>query len=282
MTDFLTSVTARSFGAETAIRPRLASLFEPVRSGDTALRDAPSQESGAAVVASVVEAASGGAPKTFNENPASAVVPQPRFTSAHRDTSVFDDKTMEKADAMVAAKIRPHGTPASSQPENLIASNPSSVHTDEASRETSKHPGENLEAEMVADPQRTLLSRAVNTNVSQPAHSSASALPTSPTHDEPFELNHRGLVLAPKIVDELTARMKNAAAAMNAGSRASTRNKTEFASQAADSEPSVHVTIGRIEVRATSESKHAGRTRAASTVMSLEEYLHRRTQRGDR
>jgi hypothetical protein len=35
-------------------------------------------------------------------------------------------------------------------------------------------------------------------------------------------------------------------------------------------------------VRATSESKNVGRPRAASPVMSLEEYLHRRTQGGDR
>jgi hypothetical protein len=49
---------------------------------------------------------------------------------------------------------------------------------------------------------------------------------------------------------------------------------------AAEPEPSVHVTIGRIEVRATSESKQVGRPRTASPVMSLEEYLHRRTQRG--
>ena len=82
MTDFLTSVTARSFGAETAIRPRVASLFEPVRIVDTALRDTPPEEPGAAVVASEVEAASVGAPKTLNEDPASAVVPQPRLTSA--------------------------------------------------------------------------------------------------------------------------------------------------------------------------------------------------------
>src|SRR5260370_38751006 len=34
MTDFLTSLTARSFAAGTAILPRVASLFEPARIGD--------------------------------------------------------------------------------------------------------------------------------------------------------------------------------------------------------------------------------------------------------
>jgi hypothetical protein len=281
MTDFLTSVTARSFGAETAIRPRVASLFEPVRNDDTALRDAPQEEPGAAVVAREVGAASRAAPKTLNEDPTSAVVSQPQLTSARRNTFVPDDTTIEKV-----AKIRPHGTPASSDPENPIGPNHSSMP-----------PRENLEAEMATEgrAQRTQLFQAVSSNVSQlasssrsdaedgaPKHVSARALATSPTHDEPFELNHRGLVLAPKIVDELAARMKNAAAAMNVSSSGPARKKRDYASPAANLEPSVHVTIGRIEVRATSESKHAGPARAASTVMSLEEYLHRRTQRGDR
>jgi hypothetical protein len=280
MTDFLTSVTARSFGAETAIRPRVASLFEPVRNGDTALRDAPQEEPGAAVVASEVEAASRGAPKTLNEDPTSAVVSQPQLTSARRNTFVPDDTTIEKV-----AKIRPHGTLASSDPENPIGPNHSSMP-----------PRENLEAEMATEgrPQRTQLFQAVSSNVSQPASSSRSdvedetpkrvsarVLP-SPTYDEPFDPNHRGLVLAPKIVDVLAARMKNAAASMNASSSGPARKKRDYASPAANPEPSVHVTIGRIEVRATSESKHVGPARAASTVMSLEEYLHRRTKRGDR
>lgn len=294
MIDFLTSVAARSFGAEPAIRPRVASLFEPVRIVDTALRDAPPEIPGAAVVASEVEAALGGPPKTLNEDPASAVVPQPRLTSA-RYISVPDDKTMEKTDATVAAKIRSQGTPASSHPENPIVPKRSLGRTDETLREASMPPVENLEAKAEGRLQRTQLFQAVNSNVFQPASASRSdvkdeapkrvsarLLAPSPARDEPFELNHRGLVFAPKIVDELTARMKNTAAAMGAGSSGPPRKKRDYASPAADSEPSVHVTIGRIEVRAISESKHVGATQAASSVMSLEEYLHRRTQRGDR
>lgn len=46
--------------------------------------------------------------------------------------------------------------------------------------------------------------------------------------------------------------------------------------------PTVHVTIGRIEVRATSPSVPPQGRRAAPPVMSLDEYLNRRTQGGDR
>jgi hypothetical protein len=89
-------------------------------------------------------------------------------------------------------------------------------------------------------------------------------------------------VLPPKAITDLTAQMKNAALAMNVAPYARMREKAGRASPvpATELEPSVHVTIGRIEVRATSESKQASRSRAASPVMSLEEYLRRRTQRG--
>jgi hypothetical protein len=132
-----------------------------------------------------------------------------------------------------------------------------------------------------------------NANESEPALRSDSdngtqkrvstrAAAASATRDESFENDHGGLVLPPKVFPELTAQMKNAALAMNVGPGEPKREKTGSAwpALAAGPEPSVHVTIGRIEVRATSESKQVGRPRTASPVMSLEEYLHRRTQRG--
>ena len=105
---------------------------------------------------------------------------------------------------------------------------------------------------------------------------------TANTRDESLEHEHRGLVLPPGIASELTAQMKNAASAINTGINASARDnmKTDSSTLAAESEPTIHVTIGRIEVRATSESGPASRTRAASPVISLEEYLHRSAQRG--
>jgi hypothetical protein len=46
------------------------------------------------------------------------------------------------------------------------------------------------------------------------------------------------------------------------------------------SEPTIQVTIGRIEVRATHQQAPAARGRATSQVMGLEDYLRRRSQRG--
>jgi len=46
------------------------------------------------------------------------------------------------------------------------------------------------------------------------------------------------------------------------------------------SEPTIQVTIGRIEVRAAQQPASAAKGRATSPVMSLDEYLRRRSQRG--
>ena len=61
MTDFLTNLTARSFGTEAAILPRVASLFEPVSAVDSALREAPAAEPIEPATSREVETASDGA-----------------------------------------------------------------------------------------------------------------------------------------------------------------------------------------------------------------------------
>jgi len=47
-------------------------------------------------------------------------------------------------------------------------------------------------------------------------------------------------------------------------------------------QPTVHVTIGRLEVRAVQTSQPAARARASSPVMNLDDYLKRRSQGGAR
>jgi hypothetical protein len=267
MTDFLTSLMARSFGTETAIRPRVASLFEPVRNGDTALREQHAAEPMETAIAREVEVESQGehtvstpTPSTLREdiqgrdakhiadaNAAAAVLP-PREDSERRRTAVLADKTREKEDTVFAAKMRPRGE-VDSHEANSVESEP----------------------ELRSDSEAGKSRRA-----------SARALAVSPARDEFVEKDHRELVLRPKVATELTAQMKTAALAMNAGLSAPARERARMAlpALAAEPEPSVHVTIGRIEVRATSEIKQTGRPRPASPVMSLKEYLHRCTQRG--
>lgn len=288
MTDFLTGLTARSFGAVTAIRPRLASLFEPAHNGQTALEAAPPEQIVTAV-ASEVEAASDGERQT---RPVPALLKDGRRNDAKRASNVLDDERGEQQDPVVAAQGRSFSLRSDSEDD---ASSRTSIHADETRQQ------EDPVIAVKVRPRRTLLSQAENSDVSHPLsfvrsdlrppleESTPKRVPAeapgaSPPRDDSSEVNNRGLVLPPKVVSELIAQMKNAASGINAGSGTPAREKARSASPAlaAEPEPSVHVTIGRIEVRATSDSKPVGRPRAASPVMSLEDYLHRRTQRGDR
>ena len=70
MSDFLTSLTARSFVTETGIRPRVASLFEPVDGVDATVRETPSTEPIETTVAREVEVQSDGTRKRSHPAPA--------------------------------------------------------------------------------------------------------------------------------------------------------------------------------------------------------------------
>jgi len=267
MTDFLTSLAVRSFGTETAIRPRVASLFEPVRTGETELREQHAAEPMETAIAREVEVESQGernvrkpTPPRLRENiqgsdarhiadaNAVAAVLPPREDAAHRRTTVLADETREKEDTVFVEKMRPRRE-WDSHEENLIES----------------------KTELRSDSEDGASKRP-----------SARAPAGSPARDEVDEKDHRGLVLTPTVATELTAQLKTAALAMNAGLNAPARESARMAlpALAAEPEPSIHVTIGRIEVRATSEVKQTGRPRPTSPVMSLEEYLDRCTKRG--
>jgi hypothetical protein len=93
----------------------------------------------------------------------------------------------------------------------------------------------------------------------------------------------RGLLVPSKLGARVAADLHNSVTATNATSR----NQTT-ASQRADEqrlasvERDVHVTIGRIEVRATSGEKTPVRNRHVSPVMGLDEYLRRQARGGGR
>jgi hypothetical protein len=265
MTDFLTSLTARSLGTETAIRPRVASLFEPAPQGDVVPPEAPVAELTETVLAREIEVESDGERKMnrgapalrkdgepsdakyhANESSVAAIVSQPRSDSERRKSSVVADATRDKKDTVVAAKVLPRRASLSEE-ENASESVP-----------------------------------ALRSDSEGGAPILATAPAASPDRGESPDKEFRGLVLPPMFASELTSQMKDAALAMNAEHGAPVKEKSGSAlpALAAEPEPSVHVTIGRIEVRATSEIKQESRPRPVSPVMSLDEYLHQRAQRG--
>jgi hypothetical protein len=267
MTDFLTSLVARSLGTETTIRPRVASLFEPTRHGEVTLREGPAAESAEAAIANEVEVSPDSGRKMSSstpamregrrlrdgkywedERPVAATVPQVRAGSEPRTMTVPAYETREKENKVIAARARPGKTPLAE-----------------------KGPVNEPEPVLRSDSESGMAKR-------RPAR----APDISAIRNEIDDKGHRGLLLPPKASTALMAEMKATASALNGGLGAPKREKAGIASPARDAEPEpiVHVTIGRIEVRAASESKPVGRPRAASPVMSLEEYLHRRDPRG--
>jgi hypothetical protein len=190
--------------------------------------------------------------RSADERPVVAMARPPRGESERRSAVVLPDGASENEDTTVVLKVRPRKAPLSLE-EDAIESEPDLrvQSEDGANKRTS-------------------------------AKAPALALP----RDESFDREQRGLVLPPNLPSELTAQMKNAAWAMGVGPGTPARERagSTLPAPAIAAEPSVQVTIGRIEVRAVSErgSKPAGRSRPASPVMSLEEYLHRCAQRGGR
>ena len=264
MTDFLTSLTARSFGTEPAIRPRLTALFEPVPNQNAALRETPATDPETLIVNEVepewdrerqvarprlgLSEDVRNVPRPANVAPISAVVRPPQVDSAAGRTAVLvNPREEDEKDSPTTGKSPAKRIP---RPEESLTES--------------------------APPLRPYLPE------SAPKREDTSLPAAARTGDEFSAQEHRGLVLPPKAATDLTAQMKSAASAMNAGLNVAARNKTLTDSLGLAPESSVHVTIGRIEVRATSETKQLSRPRSASPVMSLEEYLHRRTQRGGR
>jgi hypothetical protein len=88
--------------------------------------------------------------------------------------------------------------------------------------------------------------------------------------------NAPGQLISPTLPAEL--RMSELALA----ARPARRPREEMgasATSAPTAEPTVQVTIGRIEVRASKEKSNSSRATAASPVMPLDEYLRKRAQR---
>jgi len=261
MSDFLTSLAARSFGRETAVRPRLASLFEPIAKEGVGLSELPEAEAAEMVMDSA-------APETEDvgrsdrrtmvprvqfrekdpptkEMPAAVVVP-PRVDSTRGAMDLLGERREEEKEG--AARVRPRRE-SPSQEENR-------------NQPDLDQPFRSVGVVRMAAPTR--------------------AAAIAPDKEESFERDRR-LALPPKVAAELASSIKNEGLG-NAPPSSARRERTGIASPAAvaASEPSVHVTIGRIEVRATAEGKPVSQRRAESAVMSLDEYLRRRKQGGER
>ncbi len=97
------------------------------------------------------------------------------------------------------------------------------------------------------------------------------------------EIGNRGLLIPSRLDVEIAADLQNSMAAWSPKPRERAGYQQPASpDKTVEPERNVHVTIGRIEVRATSAAKAPAREQPRSPVMGLDEYLRRQVQRGGR
>jgi hypothetical protein len=308
MSGFLSSLAARSFGLETGIRPRLASLFELARGASSALYAAQAFAPAVTETAAETEAFAEGMHEQIPSRDAHHPMHGVRGV---RDAGAvsFEDPTRElgeiEADARrergsrVAARPIPRETnlvSRSNEGENLLipisrypaapaVAKRSSAPAGEARTQDGIAQTESSEFAPAASPMAQPGASAEEVRPAQrngvPDRANANAQPAASNSNFETSESH-SLVTPASTFAGLLEQMRNAASAMNAAAAAPAKGRATGSAAATDSAPesSVHVTIGRIEVRAVAENKGVSPARSASPVMGLEEYLHLRAQRG--
>jgi hypothetical protein len=114
-----------------------------------------------------------------------------------------------------------------------------------------------------------------------PAAEVATALTMPPVRYE-YESPVPPVLTPARISAEFAAEIQKAVLAFNARPGRVAAESGGRVPEVAVPQPDIHVSIGRIEVRALSDAPRAARSRPASPTVSLDEYLRRCAQRGER
>jgi hypothetical protein len=250
MTDFLTSLVARTIAAPT-LTPRLRSRFEPLAFDD------------AGIVESVREIAINGP-----ASPASSLAAAPRAAEVDREekaqpvpVSLRKRESASPSPRMAeATRVAPPITPPEETPEPL------------APRPEPAVPGP---PPRFAEPERTTAPVGHRTAAPPPAETAAASIEHRGTRVETRESTQtveRARTIATRILQRSeTARL------FAQPPRAATPQA------AAAPEPNIHISIGRVEVRAApAASAVPPRVARRSAVQSLDDYLDRRNRKDGR
>lgn len=307
MSDFLKRLMARSSGTEAVIRPRLASLFEPLPIGPAARFGTISEPFGEPPAAEEIEMGHNGerfVSSTPEASQASATRPtMEALPSVSRSMPVPGLPAEERQQAQstslvspVASETSPSAGPVArvSAVEPLSMSRPPRVASSASFRfetisealggpsvaEGTAHglDGERLMGAAAQVPVSAAVSRAAVT-VQNSRRGGTSKKPAADSHagqprgKEPAQSQRPSLIPRPNPAGAiLPPRTKVASEFSRLQMPVQSRKERE---------PTIQVTIGRIEVRATSTpAPVSGKERSTPRVMSLDEYLQRRTGRG--
>jgi hypothetical protein len=254
MSDFLSSLLARSFGTAPVIRPRVTSLFEPVRGG-----------------AGLAETLTSRNEETIEEPAEETVAGEPKREKSARPSRALADG-VEQEEASTAGHVK-----ASSIPQHSAQPLRETEHNTITERLIEKRETRILLGEQHSDTSpKPTLSTGNQERSGNPKKSSMPETTSLPTHVQTFEKEKPGQLMPPKITPEM--RIPDLALKTKPERRGKEENsvlRKEFQT----SEPTVQVTIGRIEVRANKESTISTRPASGSPVVSLDEYLRKRAQR---
>lgn len=261
MTDFFANLVTRSFSTVQAIRPRLGSLYEPTRD------NAPSLDA---------------APERGNQS-SEYFVPR-QETSATREIQHLDPVTSPgRSPRITLTNAEPEKPGASEIASRFVAHDAAfdrnrltfrkPIHTDSGSEVGDEEEGASQEHRSDSSKVGTPLISKADEIASREI---ASTMPSSRRSEKQTQRlrvtddEYRGRLVPPDARPEtqleqlaLSVRLDNRMRAQQIASPATVSQP----------EPDIHVTIGRIEVRATKETSRPARNSQVSPVTSLDEYL---------
>jgi hypothetical protein len=262
MSGFLAGLVARNTGTSTAIRPHVASVFESPTERRLSMIDSPD----------VPEAdLSRQAPERDSSSKATST--QTRDTSVRAtpsratDLPIADQRTLPPIAPATSSGLTPQPAalfigearqPADTEPRLRQSSEPDQIRI-----------GRLVEAMPAAQLSRESPIRTTDDRVA------ATAIDDEPSV-RPID-EGRGLVVAPDIGARIASELQRALSGRQSkpSRRSDERVGTSELKHGVRSEQQINVTIGRVEVRATPETRPANRAKAASPVMTLDEYLTR-------
>lgn len=243
MSDFLDRLAARAIGGESTLAPRLPSLFEPLQRApamplaDEGEAPAPRRDAGAAAPAVPI------------------ATPSPRELA----------RATEPAER-IAASVAPADRMATPVPARAVASSP---HEPMAPPRIMPTPAHSAVAEQSVTPV------ALERPVASPSPVPPRQVRVAPTPQETARAPAPNGVLLPAPVPVFAmpraapARSERNVAAQTAAARAESK-------AAVAAEPVVHVSIGRLEVRAAPAAAAPPRRRDGPQPSSLDDYLRQR------
>lgn len=254
MSGFLTNLLERSRGTAEVIRPRVASMFEP-----------PGIEAAGDWVSEPFEQSNGEPQVASPRKPARHTTPPPPLSlrvETHPDTGeVRDTKPAET----------PLENPAHVTPSPLHRPVPESAPPRTPRRHT-------VSPEALATFTPAVLPR--ESRIASPRPSLAEPPPATQPRPQTIPLSHESpAARKPPSTPERALPERRAVAIPTLSPPPARRPRFEPAvtvAKAPPSEPSIHITIGRIEVRADAEPAVRSKPRVESPVMGLNEYLKTR------